>query len=975
MEASWLEAPGAHRPVLSDVALVESRQDKRATTFRFGTSVIASARHVPLTTTRAWSRWASALLLAASGFSGVGTAWGMTSAAFFYGVQPPVDELSVFDIVVLHPDYVAAPPGQRQDPDKWFAYVSLGEVDPGARHFRDIPASWLKGRNPGWGSAVVDQAQPAWPRFVVEHMIAPLWARGYRGFFLDTLDSYQLVATTAEERARQEQGLVAVVELIKRRFPDARLIVNRGFEILPAIREHVLAVVAESLFKGWDAAAGSYRDVPAEERDWLVRHLNRVRSELGLPVIVIDYVPPRDRQNARTIAARIARLGFVPWITNSQLDILGVGQLAIMPRKVLMLYSGAESGLRESALHRFLAMPLNYLGYVPEYRDVREPLPQIPLAGRYAGIVTWFNSAPLANADRFREWITSQAEAGMRIAVLGEFGFTLRGRTAEILKITEPERAASWRGRLALNKRSRLVGFEVAPLPDPTQFTPLQLADRHGEAWLQIIAGDGARQDAVALTSWGGYALNPFAVVELPNGSNRWVIDPFEFLSRALRLEPMPVPDVSTENGRRLLITHVDGDGFANRVALPGSPFAGEVIRRKILEHYRVPTTVSIIQGEIAANGLHPQLSPILESIAREIFRLPHVEIASHSYSHPFSWRKLDRSPDAVGYNLAIPGYRYDPETEIHDSIRYINDRLAPPGKQTKIFLWTGACDPAATELAIAQRSGVVNMNGGDTLITETNRSLTAVAPLGLLQKGYFQVYAPNQNENLYTNGWTGPFYGYRRAIETFQLTELPRRLKPINIYYHFFSATEKAGLIALRQVYDWTLAQRVFPTYASEYGERVLDFNRAVIARDGKGWLITNHGSVRQLRMPVGLGYPDLAVSVGVTGHRQHEEERYVHLGGNGHVRLRLRRNPGVGPYLADANGRVSEWRRNPGGLSFRLQAHVPLRFAVGALEGCNVRIGGALLKPISVMNGIGSFELPEDHAAKVTVACKRNS
>ena len=335
-----------------------------------------------LITRCARSRWTPALLFAACVLGSVGTAWGMTSAAFFYGVEPPVDELSVFDVVVLHPAYVPVPPGRRHDPDKWFAYISVGEVDPGASQFRDIPASWLKGRNPGWGSAIVDQAQPAWPQFVVEHMIAPLWARGYRGFFLDTLDSYQLVTTTPEERARQEQGLVAVVELIKRRFPAARLIVNRGFEILPAIRKHLLAVVAESLFTGWDPVAGSYREVPADEREWLLRQLNQVRSELGLPVVVIDYVPPRDRQDASDTAARIRQLGFIPWVTNSQLDILGVGQLAIIPRKVLMLYSGAESELRESAVHRFLATPLNYLGYVPEYRDVREPLPEFPLFGQ-----------------------------------------------------------------------------------------------------------------------------------------------------------------------------------------------------------------------------------------------------------------------------------------------------------------------------------------------------------------------------------------------------------------------------------------------------------------------------------------------------------------------------------------------------------------------------------------------------------------
>ena len=83
-------------------------------------------------------------------------------------------------------------------------------------------------------------------------------------------------------------------------------------------------------------------------------------------------------------------------------------------------------------------------------------------------------------------------------------------------------------------------------------------------------------QEAVALTAWGGYALNPHVLVELTSvvpavvskdASNnmRWVINPIEFLRRALKLPDMPVPDVTTESGRRLLMVHMDGDGFVSK--------------------------------------------------------------------------------------------------------------------------------------------------------------------------------------------------------------------------------------------------------------------------------------------------------------------------------------------------------------------------------------------------------------------------
>ena len=47
--------------------------------------------------------------------------------------------------------------------------------------------------------------------FFTNQVITPLWQQGYRGFFLDTLDSYQLVAKTPEARARQEAGLIAAI--------------------------------------------------------------------------------------------------------------------------------------------------------------------------------------------------------------------------------------------------------------------------------------------------------------------------------------------------------------------------------------------------------------------------------------------------------------------------------------------------------------------------------------------------------------------------------------------------------------------------------------------------------------------------------------------------------------------------------------------------------------------------------------------
>jgi hypothetical protein len=91
-----------------------------------------------------------------------------------------------------------------------------------------------------------------------------------------------------------------------------------------------------------------------------------------------------------------------------------------------------------------------------------------------------------------------------------------------------------------------------------------------------------------------------------------------------------------------------------------------------------------------------------------------------------------------------------------------------------RILLWSGDTAPGADALKIAEDAGLLNMNGGDTSITRSNPSLTAVGAHGIQKNGFLQVYAPITNENIYTNLWRGPYYGFERVIESFEMTESP---------------------------------------------------------------------------------------------------------------------------------------------------------------------------------------------------------
>jgi len=115
----------------------------------------------------------------------------------------------------------------------------------------------LVGENKDWNSKVIDVSNPEWREFFMDKVVEPLWKAGYRGFFLDTLDSYQL-CTDKSKLAAMGTGLVETVREIKTRHPEARLILNRGFEIFPKVKDIVFAVAAESLYQNFSPAIGQY---------------------------------------------------------------------------------------------------------------------------------------------------------------------------------------------------------------------------------------------------------------------------------------------------------------------------------------------------------------------------------------------------------------------------------------------------------------------------------------------------------------------------------------------------------------------------------------------------------------------------------------------------------------------------------------------------------------------------------------------
>lgn len=906
------------------------------------------------------------------------------SVTFYYGNDVPVELLSQFDWIVVEAANVDDTERGllEQHGGQPLAYVSIGELDAWRGAGVDLSTDALVTNNEAWNSRVADLTHPEWQDFLIESHIRPLWEAGYRGLFLDTLDSYRLFAPEGSAAERQQAALIEIITRIRREFPGIQLLLNRGFEILDTVHDDVIGVAAESLYRGWNPSTDTFGAVPEADQAWLYQQLARVRDQYGLPAIAIDYVPAANRALARETAQRIHAEGFIPWVSVPQLNQVGVGLIEPIPRRVLILFDKDKTEAGELAYtnaHQYLAMPLEYHGYGAEYQDVNGPLPSDVLHGRYAGVVTWFNDS-VSSGAAYSEWLRRQMENGLRAAIVGDPGIPLSGALGRLMGLQEVHGLAAQ--DLSLVEHDQLVDFEGFSQPPPLPQTSYRLVGEGLTAHLTLRTPSGDTVAPIVTGAWGGLASYPWVLQEATEYQHRWNLDPFAFLQRALALPEMPMADATTENGARYWMTQIDGDAFVSRADLPGTPFTGEKMLSDILMRYQVPTTVSIIEGEVGAEGLYPQYREVLEPLARRIFALPWVEVATHTFSHPFEWENLVEGEVAgqgetsagFNYNMPIPNYRFSLEREIAGSTDYINRHLAPADKPVKMVLWTGNTLPPEKALAIADELGLRNINGGNTSVTHSNPTMTRVSPMLRPQGRYLQVYAPQINENVYTNNMLGPLWGYRRAIETYQITDHPRRLKPIDIYYHFYSAASPGALRALHQVYEYVATQETLPLYASDWSDVATQWYSTGIARrlDG-GWQIRGAHHMRTLRIPSSMGWPDLHRSTGVAGVRDIPSGRYVALTGQGDAVVHFTPTAPQLPHLRHANGRIQEWQTaSPGRLSIRLAAeHVPLSVELGATQGCEVSAPGARMQQRDGSTFL-NFARPRPERIEVTCASR---
>ncbi len=386
------------------------------------------------------------------------------------------------------------------------------------------------------------------------------------------------------------------------------------------------------------------------------------------------------------------------------------GELVL--RKVLVMYDSAQKE-QEDSNHFFEVgqVILNYFGILVDYWDVQQrPLPTPKAMAQYRGVITWFISNKLAGAREFLTWLNKQFDYGRKVVILGEMGGTLLyGRdtvvTSLVLKIYR-RLGVEYKESFTTNKRvlryslkaKNRVEFERNyPFFPPVYeyFRPIN--KKKINLYLTIKRKDLPGSDsAIVFTSPnGGFAYFNYIFWQDPiTFRKKWHINPFLFFQEALGLTGLPSPDPTTLNGSRLAFAHIDGDAFGGFTRINRAKYCAQIIKEDILEKYSFPHSASVIVAEI-----EPKLNGKLKykELAREIYRMPNIEPASHSFSHPFYWNKDDkrsakRYPHQHG--IKVKGYTFDAHKEIITSMQYVTSNLTSPDKPCQLPAHRGANSP-----------------------------------------------------------------------------------------------------------------------------------------------------------------------------------------------------------------------------------------------------------------------------------------
>lgn len=219
---------------------------------------------------------------------------------------------------------------------------------------------------------------------------------------------------------------------------------------------------------------------------------------------------------------------------------------------ILCLFKGDEGvTAEENEIRWHLSLPLKELGYELVYHDISAGYPEKDRLDTTKGIITWYRSAVMKDAELYVQWLHDQVSDGKKVIALGNFG------------AFQDEESKAWLSPEQLNIFFHSIGYDYRALWTD-QVAQIRLSSLHplvrlsadhrifrsidtyfqyksllqGNLNLVIISRrDLADSDSVmaGVSSKGAYAWNPYFIVEAAPGKYQFTVDRKRFIQTAMQ--------------------------------------------------------------------------------------------------------------------------------------------------------------------------------------------------------------------------------------------------------------------------------------------------------------------------------------------------------------------------------------------------------------------------------------------------------
>ena len=201
-----------------------------------------------------------------------------------YGKLKP-EEISGYQTLILEPKHYFASAIRvlKKQNKEVYAYISLGEVNANAPHYAELSAL-TSGKNEQWDSHYLNLEAPETTKVLLE-LIDSILATGYDGLFLDNIDNFNQYGPQRE----QKQALIQLIQKIKSKYPNKKLIQNAGLALVPETSTYISAIAIESVATAYDFKSQQYQISSEEQWNTLSADVIDVQKKYQKPIILIEY--------------------------------------------------------------------------------------------------------------------------------------------------------------------------------------------------------------------------------------------------------------------------------------------------------------------------------------------------------------------------------------------------------------------------------------------------------------------------------------------------------------------------------------------------------------------------------------------------------------------------------------------------------------------------------------------------------------